>query len=154
MALHYSDGSYVGGLPTSLGGLVGVGIFFGLGSSGLNWFLSLLIAYAISLGIMKLFSFLAEYTPKNYCEKIVGRWRCSSDPITSNDITFYSWEFRKDGTMIWYSYSGNKSFHYEIKRKTIVIDDEKKYIIEDLFEKMIITVIECDTKKCFQLKYS
>ena len=56
--------------------------------------------------------------------------------------------------MIWYSYSGNKSFHYEIKRKTIVIDDEKKYIIEDLFEKMIITVIECDTKKRFQLKYS
>ena len=137
MAFHYSDGSYVGGFPAFLGGLVGIAICWGLHSMGLNFFLSLILGAAIPIGIMALIS----HVPQNYGEEIIGKWGCDDDSIKySKESPIYSWEFRSDGTMLWYGGRCSKKYHYKIKRKFILIDGEKRYKIESLFGKMVLTV--------------
>lgn len=135
MALHYSDGSYVGGLPAFLGGLAGVAICLGLHFSlGLNFFLSFVIGVAVPLGIMILSG--KDYTSQNYDEDIIGKWRWASDEKKqSEENPIYFWEFRKDGTMIWYeSWGSSKILHYNIKGKKIYLEGEKLYKIKILIK--------------------
>lgn len=154
MAFHYSDGSYVGGFPAFIGGLFGIAICFGLHSAGLNFFLSLLLGAAIPIGVMALITALTNYTPQNYCEEIIGEWGDAGDSITNaKEESIYSWEFKNDGTMIWHYGKYIKSYNYEIKGKYIVIEGEKKFKIEYLWKEEILSVVDCNKDRRFQLKY-
>ncbi len=151
MAFHYkSDGSYVGGLPAFLGGLVGIAICFGLHSIGLNFFLSLVLGAAIPFGFMA----RINYTPQNYCDDIVGKWICDDNSIKhSENEPIYSWEFKDNGTMIWDSGRTRVQKTYQIKGRKIVIEGEKQYKVESLFKEAVLTIVDSDNKKRFQLKY-
>lgn len=152
MAFHYKrDGSYVGGLPAFLGGLVGVVIFLGLHFSvGLNFFLSLILGAAIPIIVMA----LLNHTPHNYSGIIIGKWDCVTESVKySKEKPIYSLEFRKDGTLIWDELRSRKPFNYEIKRNMIVIDGEKRFKIDYLFEKSVMMVIDCETKERVEFKY-
>ena len=151
MAFHYSDGSYVGGFPAFIGGLFGIAICFGLHSAGLNFFLSILLGAAIPIGVMALINLSP---PQNYSNDIIGKWRDSDDSIKhSKEEPIYSWEFKNDGTMIWDYGSCRTTYNYEIKGKFIVIEGEKKFKIESLWEKMLLTVVDCNSSRRYQLKY-
>lgn len=150
MAFHYSDGSYVGGFPAFLGGLVGIAICFGLHSIGLNFFLSLVLGAAIPIGFMA----LINYTPQNYCDNIVGKWICDDNSIKhSENEPIYSWEFKDNGTMIWDTWRTRVQKSYIIKGRKILIEGEKQYKIESLFKEAVLTVVDCNNNKRFQLKY-
>jgi hypothetical protein len=158
MGFHYSDGSYVGGLPAFIGGLFGIAICFGLFNSGLNFFLSLLIGAAIPIGVMALF----EYTPKNYSDDIIGKWKVDEDSIRilegepfswEEGEPFYSWEFKKDGTMIWWYKTYHKEYNYEIKGKYIVVEGRKKFKIGSFYKKDILCVVDCKSKKLIYFTY-
>ena len=152
MAFHYkSDGSYVGGLPAFLGGLVGVAICMGLHFSlGINFFLSLILGIAIPITVMA----LINHTPHNYSEIIIGTWDCVTDSVKhSKENPIYSLEFRKDGKLIWDEFRSRKPYNYEIKRNIIVIDGDKRFKIDYLFEKSVMMVIDCETKERIEFKY-
>lgn len=150
MAFHYSDGSYVGGLPAFLGGLLGIAICFGLNSIGLNFFFSLLLGIAIPIGVMA----LIDFAPHNYCEDIIGIWGGANDSVRySEEDPICTWEFKNDGTMIWNYGRYSKTYSYKIKGKYIVIEGEKRFKIEDVFKNTLLTVVNCNTKMRIQLKH-